>query len=336
MWNKRKIAIDSMSREIRALSLQTSHGGTHGKIILEMLDMITVGAVRLFRVLQCFESIGTCKSRDEVLLRLSQYGSIKTIVRDAIAEFSLEIFSRLETELEMAFAKRKQNDLSEEMMLQSKFKGQLRNAISTSRYLNNAFDDGLLRLVRLKQGPKGSWDEHAKISTPKDKNGRAKRESCALCCSPCLVYWKTHQTNIQDYNYHIEDIIAAHDVRIGKSRRSSSRKGSRTTTICKTCSVPLCATSRAIIFGTKEESCFDAWHRLDKVALEHPLFHPSCVRHDEVSIEESSKKTDLDEDEPLVKKTDSAKRRRGICHVSKCFHEEPGKRLNLSNDNENI
>ena len=38
MWNKRKIAIDSMSREIRALSLQTPHGGTHGNIILEMLE----------------------------------------------------------------------------------------------------------------------------------------------------------------------------------------------------------------------------------------------------------------------------------------------------------
>ena len=34
-------------------------------------------------------------------------------------------------------------------------------------------------------------------------------------------------------------------------------------------------------------------------------------------------------------KKDSVKTRRGIGHVSMCFHEEPGKRLNLRNDNEN-
>ena len=107
----------------------------------------------MFRVLQCFESNDTCKSRDEVVLRLSQYGSIKTIVRDAIAEFSLEILSRLETELEMAFA------------------------ISTSRYLNNVFDDGLLRTVRLKQGPKGSWDETLKSLPQKIKMGAQKEKA---------------------------------------------------------------------------------------------------------------------------------------------------------------
>jgi hypothetical protein len=255
-WNKSKSVVDYTTKTTRKFKLRTSRPGQCAKVILEHLFIAVAGALRLFQAHKVFDKRQSYSSASALLKAMSRDREVVDVLQRALSKWCDPLKPPLapvpptstpvQVSIASAHAAIANNVLyrPHDPKYEEDIAARLNNVHSSAAGQTEAFNDPTLATFRITSTPGSTNGDHDQI-----KLEHKLRERCVLCCDK-------RDKSVENAN---------HDNEACKSRR-----GTKTSTKCASCRVPLCRRLRPDVYGA-DLSCWAVWHGV-RLLPTHPAY----------------------------------------------------------------